>query len=237
MVEVLFSPRWFYGIDAIFESIAIITALLLSIAAYKLYKFTKKVNHKYFSLSFFVLSLAFLAKVITNLLLYFPNLRNIVVGPIINKYYLLQQTNFVYAVGNIAFRFLMLLGLLGIFWIIGKSREKNKILLFFYFISVIAFTSIFSAETTYFVIPFYIFFHLTAALLLGYIAYFYYANYFGKKKKATAYIALSFLFIFLSQLLFIFVMIDLRTYVFAELFQLAGYFLLLYEYFLLTKKK
>lgn len=237
MVNVMFSPRWFYGIDAVFEAIAILATAMLAFYAYKLYKFTKKLSHKYFSLSFFVLALAFLAKVITSLLLYFPELRERTLGSIIIKYYLLQQTNFIYAGGNLAFRFLMLLGLLGIFWIIGKSRERNKLLILMYFISVVSVVSIFSIVTSFFVFPLYIIFHITAALFLAYIAYFYYTNYFKKKKRTTFYIFLSFLFIFLSQLVFIFVLLDLRIYVFAEFLQLAGYFLLLYEHYLLVKRR
>lgn len=236
MVNVLFSPRWFWGIDAIFESIAILATALLSFYAYKLYKFTKKSSHKYFSLSFLMLSLAFLAKVITNLFLYFPGLRK-TVDFFILRYYILSNTNLIYAAGNLAYRFLMLLGLLGIFWIIGKSREKNKLLILLYFISAISFISIFSAITSYFIFELYPLFHITAALFLAYISYFYYSNYLKKKKDTTFRIFLSFLLIFLSQLVFIFVLIDLRTYVIAEFLQLAGYFLLLYEYSLLTKKK
>lgn len=237
MVDVLFSPRWFFGVDAIFESIAIIATILLSLTCLKLYKFTKKATHKYFSLSFFFLALAFIAKVLTNILLYFPNLREMTVGFILDKYYLLNQTNFVYAIGTTAFRFFMLAGLLGIFWIIGKSHEKNKMLLLIYFIAVVSAVSIFSVIALGMVIPLYPLFHTTAALLLAYIAYFYYFNYLVKKKKATLYIFLSFLFLCLSQLIFNLVMIDLRVYVIAELLQLSGYFLLLYEYCLLIRKK
>lgn len=131
----------------------------------------------------------------------------------------------------------MLLGLLGIFWIIGKSREKNKIFILIYFIAVVSCVSIFSVVALGFVIPLYPLFHTTAALLLAYIAYFYYSNYFAKKKKATFYIFLSFLFLCLSQLIFNLVMFDLRVYVIAELLQLSGYFLLLYEYYLLVRKR
>lgn len=237
MVDVLFSPRWFFGIDAIFESIAIITTAFLSFYAYRLYRFTRKITHKYFSLSFFLLSLAFLAKVLTNLLLYFPNLREMSVGFILDKYYLFNQTNFVFAIGTTTFRFLMLAGLLGIFWIIGKSREKNKILLLIYFIAVISAVSIFSVVALEIVIPLYPIFHTTAALLLAYISYFYYSNYFTKRKKATFYIFLSFLFLCLSQLIFNLIVLDLRIYVVAELLQLSGYFLLLYEYYILQKKR
>jgi hypothetical protein len=236
MVDVLFSPRWFFGIDAIFESIAIIATILLSLACFRLYKFTRKVTHKYFSLSFLFLTIAFLAKVITNVLLYFPALREKMVGFILDRYYLLNQTNFVFAIGTTAFRFLMLLGLLGIFWILGKSREKNKLLILLYFIAVVSCVSIFSIVVLGFIIPLYPLFHLTAALLLAYITYFYYSNYLAKKKKATLYIFLSFLFLFSSQLIFNLVMVNLTIYVIAELLQLSGYFLLFYEYYLLVRK-
>jgi hypothetical protein len=237
MVEVLFSPRWFYGVDAIFESIAIITTALLSLYAYKLYKFTKKLNHKYFSLSFLMLSLAFLAKVITNLILYFPELREKTVSFILKKYYILQQTNLVYAAGNLAYRFLMLLGLLGIFWIIGKSREKNKLLILFYFISLVSFISIFPVYVAGISVPIYYIYHITAALFLAYITYFYFENYKIKKKKAMFSIFSSFFLIFLSQLLFMFVVINLTVYVFAEFFQLVGFMILLYQYYILSRKK
>ncbi len=237
MVEVIFSPRWFFGVDAIFETIAIIATALLALEAYRLYKFTRKVTHKYFSLSFLLISLAFIAKVITNLLLYFPSLRQATVSWILKKYYILQETNLVYAAGNLAFRFLMLLGLLGIFWIIGESREKNKLLILFYFISLTSFVSIFSVYVGGIAIPIYFIFHITAAIFLAYITYFYYETYKMRKRKGTLSISLSFFFIFLSQLVFMFLIITLSVYALAEFLQLAGYMLLLYNYYILASKK
>lgn len=237
MVNVLFSPRWFWGIDAIFESIAIIAALLLAFYARRLYQFTKKSTHKYFSLSFLMIAIAFFAKVITNLLLYFPELRRSTVDYFLLKYYILGNTNLVYAAGNLAYRFLMLCGLLGIFWILGKSREKNKMIILFYFISAISFTSIFAAVTSYFILELYPLFHITAALFLAYISYFYYRIYLRKKKSASFRVFMSFALICLSQMVFIFALVDLSAYVIAELFQLAGFFLLLYEYSALKGRK
>ena len=237
MVNILFSPRWFWGIDALFESVAILATALLAFYAYRLYKFTKKSSHKYFSLSFLTLSLAFLAKVITNILLYFPSLRKNTIDFLLLKYYILSNTNLIYAAGNLVYRFMMLLGLLGILWVIGKAREKNKLLILLYFISAVSFVSIFAAATSYFILELYPIFHITAALFLAYISYFYYDNFIKKRKNTTLGIFLSFLLIFLSQIIFIFVLVDLRIYVIAELLQLAGYFLLLYEYYTLTRKK
>ena len=237
MVNVLFSPRWFWGIDAIFEFIAILATALLAFYSFRLYRVTRKASHKYFSLSFLMLALAFFAKVVTNLLLYFPELRKSTIEAFLLRYYLLGNTNMVYAAGNLVYRFLMLAGLLGIFWIIGKSREKNKMILLVYFISAISFTSIFAAVTSYFTLELYPIFHITAALFLAYISYFYYRNFIRKRKKTALRIFLSFLFLFLSQLVFIFVLADMRTYVAAEILQLAGYFLLLYEYYTLTRRK
>ena len=240
MITLIFSPRWFYGIDAIFESFAILATAFLAFYSYKFYRFGRQINYKHFSFSFLMLSLAFLAKVVTNLLLYFPNSAEKVMGFLIPSYPIIGQASLIYGLGHLTFRFFTLLGLLGIFWIIGKYHEKHKLFILIYFASVVSLLSIFTSTSIValgIVIHLYIFFHLTAAIFLAYISYFYFRGYRNKKKKDTMLVAVSFSLLLLSQLVFLFVPLTLSAYVLAEFLQLAGYLLLLYEYYILVKGK
>ena len=226
MVTLIFSPPWFYGIDALFEFFAVLATALLSFYSYKLYSFNKRTSYKYFSFSFLLISLSFIFKIITNMIIYFPVLKQHTIGFFTITYRIVTETNVVAILGLFIYHLLMLLGLFGIYWIIGKSREKNKFLLLLYFVVLSAFFSTSS----------YLIFHITAAVFLVYISYLYYTTYYEKKKTTTYLVFLSFFLLFLSQIIFIFIFLDLRIYVFGEIIQLAGYLLLLYEYYLLARK-
>jgi len=130
-------------------------------------------------------------------------------------------------------RSLMLLGLFGIFYIVSKSRERNKILLFIYFSIINALYVLFD--------PFgynsYRIFYLTTAFLSAFILRYYYAYYKKNKNKKTLLVIESFFFILVGQLAFIFTFsnLGLNGYVLGEIIQFFGFLLLLYNYYLLQR--
>ncbi|MEA3430735.1 MAG: hypothetical protein U9R08_05660, partial [Nanoarchaeota archaeon] len=75
MLELVYSPQWFYGIDILFESINVIAALLIAFFSYKIYKYTKDRHCLYFGLSFLAICIAFISKILTNFQIYFNVLR------------------------------------------------------------------------------------------------------------------------------------------------------------------
>lgn len=228
-VQFVFSPKWFYGIDCIFEAFSVIVLVLLALSTYKLYKFTKDQHHLYFGASFVALALGFVAKILTNVELYYPKAVVDAIGP--ETVYTITgviSSNIIFAAGFFFYRLLLLLGFLGLIFIITHSKEYRWIPLTVFFVGVITLFSTFA----------YYVFHITAAVLLFYITYYLYINWKKKRRKKTIPLLtfMSFLLLLVSAIIFIFVLVDVYFYVIAEVLQLAGFLLLLAAYVLLIKK-
>ena len=231
MINLVFSPSWFYGFDIVFEILGVIVTLLIAFYSIRLYKFSGKENRGYLHLGLVFLAFAgsFLAKVATNFVLYYHETVMGTIGEVVIKYNLVHKSNFFLQAGYDLHRFLMLLGLLGMYWLISKSQEKEHLPIFSYFIFVIALFSF----NTYYV------FHLTAAVLLIYIAKHYYNICFcpSNKNKRMIHAHLNFMAFFLmllSQVSFIFVWANKAIYVIAETLQLAGFIIFLLNIILLV---
>lgn len=216
MISLVFSPQWFYGIDIIFEILAVIVTLIISLYSFKLYKFSHQRSHKYFSVFFMTFAVSFLAKIATNFVLYYQNSVKTVLEPVIIKYNLLSKSMFFFQAGYDIHRFLMLIGLLGIYWLVSKSKDNEHRWLFAFLLLVI---TMFSFEA-YFV------FHFTAAVLLGFIVK-HFKDICDRVSKKTIVHAqlnlLAFSLLLLSQVVFIFTWLNTGIYVVAEVVQLAGF--------------
>lgn len=224
MLELVYSPQWFYGIDILFEFINVIAALLIAFFSYKIYKFTKDKYCLYFGLSFVAICLSFMSKILTNFQLYFKILRR---SKVIDQALVTLTThktfNF-FMTGYFFHRVFMLLALAGILFIICKY-DKKLLVLFAYFIAIIAAFS----TSEYFI------FHVTTSILLGYIFYNYYLNYKYNPTKNTFLVAFAFLLILISQIIFINIIIGVENYVIAQIIQVVGYLTLLYAYIRINK--
>jgi len=225
-VEIILSPYWFYGIDNFFDIFAVLTTLFISFYSYQIYRFSRKSNYKWFSVSLLLISLAFVAKILTNVIIYFPSLATKTLGCSTVFYTIMKQSNILFILGLLAHRFLMLVGFFGVYWLISKSREKNKIpfMLFLLFA-----TTLLSAYT-------YPAFSMAMVIMLSHIVYYYGITYRKNRNRKTALILCSFALLLLSQILFIFLFLNLSMYVASEILQSAGYLLLLYSYYLIVKK-
>ena len=122
-VEIILSPYWFYGIDNFFDIFAVLTTLFISFYSYQIYRFSRKSNYKWFSVSLLLISLAFVAKILTNVIIYFPSLATKTLGCSTVFYTIMKQSNILFILGLLAHRFLMLVGFFGVYWLISKSRE------------------------------------------------------------------------------------------------------------------
>ena len=127
--------------------------------------------------------------------------------------------------------FLQMVSLLGawllIFFISQRSRarlkkyyEVTQIALFVYLVILISVVSNFR----YFV------FYLTALVLLGLIVLNYYKIYLNTENRNAFRGMLSFIFIFIGNIFFVFVFLYKNLYVLGEVFTLLGFLLLLYTY-------
>ncbi len=231
MLQFRFSPDWFYGIDSIFEIVSIIVALLIAFSSYKIYKFTKEAKYKYFSLSFVLIAIAYVFKILTNFTLFRQSIIEKTIGDLTYTFLAIQKSDIFLILGYLLFRFLMLIGLIGIYLILDKQSKQTEVnkriivlLTFFAFITAMI-------SHYYFII-----FHITAALLLGFITYLFYNNCKKKCTQTSRLVSTAFLIIFISQLLFILVQFNTEFYVVAEVFQLLGFIILLITYFLVLRK-
>ncbi|MBU0930001.1 MAG: hypothetical protein KJ623_02930 [Nanoarchaeota archaeon] len=236
MIDIVFSPKWFNGIDSVFEGISVIVLILIASYSLKLYKFNKNKNFKDFSIAFFVLAAAFLFKILTNITVYYNVFETYNLGNLIFTISSIKASSIFYNGGYFFFRLLTLFGLYLFITIIDKKETNSMFMIYF-----IAITTVFSTWAYYI-------FQLTALLFSGYITYIYFKSYrqrvcdlCDKRVNNIKYPFIAFLTISISNALFIFIKLNTYIYVVAEYIQLIGYIILLYTFIRVlkygTKKK
>ncbi|RLJ03125.1 MAG: hypothetical protein DRP11_01645 [Candidatus Aenigmatarchaeota archaeon] len=224
MIRYIFSPKWFYGVDIAFELFSMIITFLIARYGYELYKISGNKKHKYFSLFFLLIGIAFLFKIIANFDIYYVNTVSIEIANSIFYFTTSHVSEMLFILGFSIFKFLMLLSFFGLLYILWD--EKPGIFwLSLYFILII---TIFSHGTYYI-------FHLSMTMILAFLLSYYYRNYAEKSSRESFLIMLSFLMLTLSQLAFITIALDMVMYVVGETLQLIGYAILLYHYILVTR--
>ena len=228
MMQYIFSPRWFYGIDIIFELFSILIVILLARYGHRLYRITSDKKHKYFSVFFLLVGIAFAFKIIANFDIYYLDISSLRIENAMFYFETSHISEILFAIGFSVFRFLMMLAFFGLFFI-SVSRESRPGLFYLcaYFIAVIA---IFS-QSAYYI------FHLTMFVILSGLLSCYMQSY-AKKRPANSELfltSLSFLMLLFSQAAFAAITLDLVMYVVGEVLQLAGFSVLLYEYILVTR--
>ncbi len=221
MYQLGITPEWFQEIDTLFEAISILATFIIALAAYKFYKLSGEGRYKWFSASFFLIALAYFFKILTNLFVYNEEQVRQTLGGYTYVVNYIHEYYYIEVFGTLAFRFLMLVGLFGLYYIITRCQDRKTIP---FVVFLMFFTTIFSTIQ-------YFAFHLTAALILGLIVWQYYDLY--KKQKKTFSICnpiVAFGILFLSQIIFSLLFLTPKMYVIAEIVQLFGFLLLLYNY-------
>ena len=167
------TPDWFQDIDTLFEAVSILVTFLLAAATYKFYKLTDEQKYKWFSVSFFLIMISYIFKILTNLIVYNEQFGTKVLGEYIYTIQYVHEYYYLEIFGTLAFRFLMLLGLFGLYYIICHCQDRKTIPIVVFLLFI---TTIFS-NIQYFA------FHLTTTLLFGLIVWQYYSLCKQKKKK------------------------------------------------------
>ena len=224
MVQVVFSPKWFWGKDIFIDAIALLVLLSIAIFATRYYRIKKSRNYLYLALSFYLIALSFFSKILINFTIYYQVLHTQIVGSIEYTQVILKSSEILAASGLFLYRLFTLLGFFVLYSIYEKQSKANVILMI-YFIVI----SIFFSKEEYYV------FYLTSFILLGVISNRYYQNYRKNKKKTSGMLAASFSVIALSQLFFMFVNFTKHFYVAGEVIQLIGYIILLVAFVTVLK--
>lgn len=228
MYQLGITPEWFQEIDTLFEAISIFVTFLIAFTAYKFYKLAGEEKYKWFSISFFLIALAYIFKILTNFFVYNEEQVRQTLGGYTYIVSYIHEYYYIEIFGTLAFRFFMLIGLFGLYYIINKCQDKKTIPIIVFLIFL---TTIFS-NVQYFA------FHLTAALILGLIVWQYYDSCKRQKKTFTlCNPVIAFSALFLSQLIFALLFLTPKVYVVAEIIQVFGFLLLLYNYVWLVWKK
>ncbi|MCD6477479.1 MAG: hypothetical protein J7K87_00565 [Candidatus Aenigmarchaeota archaeon] len=226
MFRLIFSPKWFYGIDIIFEIFFVLITLLISFYGYKIYNLSRNKEHKYFSISFLLIATSFIFKILTNFDIYFNVFRTLRIGfhTIVLSY--LYNSGILYVSGLFIYKFLTTLAFFGLFLLTTKKHSKNDIYLIIYLILI---STIFSSFAYYI-------FHITLAIILFFLCTHLYDNYKKRKSASKFLVLLAFLMILASQFAFMIIFLAMEFYVVGEIFLLIGYFILLYNYLMVSRK-
>lgn len=219
MVQVVFSPKWFWGKDIFIDSVSAFVLILIAIFVTRYYRINKSRNYLYFAISFYLIALSFLSKILINFTVYYQVLHTQVIGSMQYAHTILKSSEILAISGLFFYRLLNLAGLFMLYSIYEKQSKANILLMTFFII-----TSVFLSKEEYYM------FYVLSFILLGIITNRYYQNYRRNKKKETAMLAASFAVITLSQLPFMLVSFTKHLYVAGEAMQLIGYTILLFTF-------
>lgn len=225
MIELIYSPRWFYGKDIIIDIVSIFVLFLIAFFSIKYYKINRKNrNYLIFAGSFGVIALSFIFKIITNFTLYYKVVQTRQIGFITLTYNTVQASDILFSVGFLIHRILMLIGLFMLYALYTKTRKTDVILMLY-----LIFISTYFSSSVYYV------FHITALAFLVMITMQYWRNYRKLGHNTNKWLVWSFALITLSQLVFVFIRLHLLLYVAAEMIQLLGYICLLMTFIKVLK--
>lgn len=216
----------YYTTHLIFVSISAFVALLVSFMTFKLFKITKNSYHKYFGISFLGIVLSLLCKVAINI-----GIGNSMIGT--TKTGIIRYSLDIFGSSKILLalflghRFLMLIGLLGLFMVFYKILDKKQIILYSFLIMIVVLFTRYA----------YYMFHITAALIILFLIYYYLDNYKKNKKKTSLLVTSSFAVMFLANVLFLFTFMNREIYIYSEITQLISFIILLFALILMRKNK
>ncbi|MBD3318714.1 hypothetical protein GF342_02275 [Candidatus Woesearchaeota archaeon] len=230
MLRFFVDPHWFYGIASAFEFLGLGIAALISLYSYRCYyrscESYEGQTTKHFAYAFFAIMLSFFFKILANISVLYEKVEQKVLGPVVFTITSVKQVTVISALSTALHYFFFLAGLLILFLIIYKEKNVHTMLLLFFFVLMTTFFS----SASYFV------FYLTASVILGLIFSRYWQNFKTKRSRNGLLLALSFLFLLIAHVMFIFVFVNVQLYPVAELVQLFAFILLLITFMSVVRK-
>ena len=224
MLEFLIGPRWFFGMDTLFETFSIIVAFLIAIFAYKIYKLTSQKKYRNFSIAFLMISMSLAFKIISNLVIFYKTVEKSFYGLFTITY--TQNLDFINIIVYSLYRLLMIMAFVMILISIWRIKDKKINSVLFIFSVILVLFSYYS----------YLLFNLILLLILGHISYYYFDNIKKHKNKNSYLVMLSFLALFISQAMFILFRLGPDFYALGESFQLIGFLFLMIAYISILRR-
>ena len=216
MVNVyLHGPEWFFGVDASLETLATIIALFVAVASFKVYRMTREKKYAYFTASFVLLTLSFLARALTDSLL--EDVFDKIVG---DQIFIIPQkyAPVLFFSGYVTHILLALAAYVILFLITHKITDKRVISLIF----LILVPSMLLSGS------YFLSFYGLSIIFLGFITYAYYQNYKKVCKLPSCFVFIAFLFLTIAQVMFLLEAVYKPLYVVAHVTQAAGCVVLLF---------
>ncbi len=213
MPLVLFGPEWFYGYESIFAFVFAFVTLLISLLSFKAYRLSHDSKYKYFGLSFLLISAA-------NLIYwFFASSLLLHVSTTLSA--LLAKFDFAF----LGYIFLLILALT-LLLIVTLRIQSGKVMLLL--LSLATLFVLYSRQN-------YLKFHITAFLLLFFLAHQFYSNYLESKKDNAKIVFSAFFTLTCAEVFFMLsILYTTWFYVVAYVFQLVGYLTLFYLFLRLT---
>lgn len=206
MLQVVYAPRWFFGIDVIIDVLSALVLVSLMFAATRYYRLSGRRKHALIATSFGVVALGFVINLFRNFVFYFSD------NPWLISFSQLESSAIFVTWMVVLARAITVLGLFMLYSLYYEDSRSTKWLVAFLLV-----TSMVLSTSAYFV------YHLTSLLLLAFISSHFLRRYLAVGGRGKQFLAIGFCSIALSQLVFIFASLTPWLYVTGELLQLLGY--------------
>lgn len=223
--DLLFRPGWFIGTETIFETIAVLVTFFIGCYSYRVYKLSGNKRYHFLSVGFLAMSLGFLSKVISNIVvLYYTPLVNL-----IDAIPLLKPT-YIYTGSLILYGFLVLSGYI-VLACLAENIRNRRIIISLSFIALLASVLIRQARSFTF------FYFFAFVLLVVYIVPYMYNNYKNQKSISSYLVFLAFLLLTLANLVFMSIgAYGVKLYVIGHGISLLAYLVLIINLILVLRK-
>ena len=212
MLHLVYSPKWFYGEAILIDLVSVFVLALVAFFSLRYYKIKKNENYLYLAISFGILALSFIFKILMNFSMNYNEVETRQVGLMVLTYQTVESSDILFFLGFLLYRILTLVGLYVLYSLYHKQTKQNHFLI----VSLLVALAYFSYSSYYV-------FHTVSFILLILILIQYLTNYVDKKHFSTILMTISFVTIAFSQILFILIGFNPEIYVAAELTQLIGY--------------
>ncbi|MBI3051720.1 hypothetical protein HYY74_04660 [Candidatus Woesearchaeota archaeon] len=224
MLQLVYTPKWFYGEDIVIDIVSIIVLLVIAGFSLRYYFLSRKRNNLWLGLAFILMAAGLASKVLMNFSFYYKMEFIQTLGELTLTYQVTNVSDNLFYTGYFLMRLLTLLGLFTLYAIYHRQSWQNILL-----ISALIITGTVYTQSAYYV------FHILSMLLLLLITLKFAGNCLKNPCTTTGLLAASFSIITISEIPFSLVALHPNFYVAGESAQLVGYLLLLVAFVTILK--
>ena len=222
MVYTIYDISPGYQIEVPLEFLFGVVTMIVSWMAFRIFRITNQKQIRYFSISFFFISLSYIIQSIFNLLILHELNKEILnLIAIVNKIYLFDR------LGLSMHIFLMITGLVILVWMTLRCERIRSLWLIFIVTMISMF---FSVNKLYM-------FFVLSSLYLAFISYHFIMNYLEKRQLPRLLVALAFTSLFFARLHFLFIQTDTIFYHIGHGIEFVAYSFILVNFALLKNDK